>query len=35
MTQCSEKTMHFKHLGARDVVADFAGEPVRTRRGAS
>ena len=25
MTQCSKKTMHFKRLGSRAVVADFAG----------
>jgi len=34
MTQCSEKTMHFKHLGARDVVADFAGGQLSSDAGA-
>ena len=34
MTQCSEKTMHFKHLGARDVEADFAGGQLSSDAGA-
>jgi len=34
MTQCSEKTMHFKHLGSRDVVADFAGGQLSSDGGA-
>jgi hypothetical protein len=34
MTQCSEKTMHFKHLGSRDVVANFAGGQLSSDAGA-
>jgi hypothetical protein len=34
MTQCSEKTMHFKHLGSRDVVANFAGGQLSSDGGA-
>jgi hypothetical protein len=34
MTQCSEKAMHFKHLGSRDVVANFAGGQLSSDGGA-
>jgi hypothetical protein len=34
MTQCSEKTMHLKHPGSRDVVAVFAGGQLTSDAGA-